>query len=243
MKISTSCAAESVARRPGPSRQSGMTMVEFAIVSPIAFLLVLAIIQLGLMFSAKQILNEATFVAARAGSVQNATTSSMQDALAGALLPFYQDTTETTAATRLAKAVIAATADLTAANLTITVLNPSADVFSDFGLTDANNHTYIPNDSLEWRDYTVRGSKSQLTIQDANALKIRVIYAYQLKVPLMQSVLKSVLCGFDSGLNVTGRGGSPVASAASDCALYYSRGRVPLVAYATVQMQTPAWQN
>ena len=78
-------------------------------------------------------------------------------------------------------------------------------------------------------------------IQDANVLRIKVTYGYELKVPLMQSVFKAVLCGIDSGVNAFGRGGFPVASAASDCVKYYSRGRVPIVAYATVQMQSRAF--
>jgi Flp pilus assembly protein TadG len=226
------------AERRCRARQAGMTMVEFAIVSPIALLVVLALIQLGLMFTAKQIVNEATFVAARAGSVQNAQVSAMQQALIVALIPFYQDSLDADPGIRIRNAAQLAKNDLTAQNLTIDLLNPSADVFSDFGLTDANNDTYIPNDSLEYRDYSVRGQKTGLTIQDANALKIRVTYAYQLKVPLMQSVFRSVMCGFNTGVNAFGRGGS--SADASNCAQYYNRGRVPIVSYATVQMQTCA---
>lgn len=223
------------ARHPPLSREHGATLVEFVIVSPIAVLLVLAIIQLGLLFSAKHIVNEATFVAARAGAVQNAQSDAMRHALINALIPFYQNSLDTTAVTRIGKAALAAQADLLPlpaplGNLELTVLNPNADVFTDFGLTDSNNHTYIPNDSLEYRDYSVRGEKSGLTIQDANALKIKVTYGYQLKVPLMQSLFSAVMCQF------------PGIAPLSDCLQYYNRGRVPIVSYAVVQMQTPAWQ-
>jgi Flp pilus assembly protein TadG len=227
--------------RAAPARQTGAAMIEFLIMSPFALVLIFVIIQLGLMSSAKQIVNEAAFVAARAGAENNAQTSAMRQALVTALIPFYQNTTDTTAASRLLNAYGAATADLLLPyTLDVTVLNPNADVFSDFGLTDANNQTYIPNDSLEYRDHSVVGQKSGLTIQDANALKIRVTYAYQLKVPLMQSLFRSVMCGFDSGINAVGRGGSQYSS---DCVQYYNNGRVPIVAYATVQMQTRAWPN
>jgi hypothetical protein len=233
--------AKRACRRHGPTRQAGATMVEFAIISPIAILLVMGLIQLGLMFSAKQILNEATFVAARAGAVQNAQKKDMQIALTTAMIPLYQNTFDTDPATRLANAYGRALGDLLSPrNLDIRVLNPNADVFGDFGLPDANNQTYIPNDSLEYRDYTVRGPTTGLTIQDANALKIRVTYAYELKVPLMQIVFKSVMCGIDSGVNAFGRGGSPISP---DCAQYYLRGRIPIVAYATVQMQSPAYPS
>ncbi len=49
-----------------------------------------------------------------------------------------------------------------------------------------------------------------------------------------------MLGGFDSGVNAFGRGGGSGFS--QDCIQYYNRGRVPIVAYATVQMQSPAWQ-
>lgn len=228
-----------------PSRgawpQRGATMVEFVIVSPIAILVLLGIIQLALMLVAKQLLNQAALLTARAGAEQNAQLDPMHKALSQALLPFYQNTFDSNAYSRLLNASIAEALDLPSP-IKIEVLNPSAAVFSDFGLTDANNHTYIPNDSLEYRDHSYTGPQSGLTIQDANALKIRVTYAYQLKVPLMQSVIKSVMCGFDTGVNAFGRGGAG-SSSLGDCVEYYDRGRVPIVAYATVQMQSPAWKQ
>jgi hypothetical protein len=238
------------ARANGRRRQRGASIAEFVIVAPFALLVVLGLIQLGLMFVAKQIVNEATFVAARAGAVQNARIDPMRKALIKALIPFYQDSTDTGGLARLSNAWISANLDLLPlpaplSNLDITVLNPNPDVFADFGLTDSHHQTYIPNDSLEYRDYTVRGLRSRLSIQDANVLKIRVTYAYKLKVPLVQSVFKSVMCGFDSGVNAFGRGGGLFFGLASveDCLRFYNRGRVPIVSYATVQMQTPAWQN
>jgi len=229
----------------GSRRQRGASIVEFVIVSPFAFLVVLGLVQLGLMFVAKQIVNEATFVAARAGAVQNAQVGPMKDALTKALIPFYQDSTKTNPFQRLVFAWGSARFDLlNPLNLDITVLNPNSNVFDDFGLIDSDNHTYIPNDSLDYRDHTVQGQRSGLSIQDANALKIRVTYGYQLKVPLMESVFKSVMCGFDSGVDAFGRGGGLLSGMGSlqDCFQFYNRGRVPIVSYATVQMQSPAWK-
>jgi len=228
-------------KRRGPGQQRGATMIEFVIVSPIAILVLLGIIQLALMMVAKQVVNQATLLAARAGAEQNAQLDPMQTALFQALLPFYQNTFDSNAYSRLLNASIAERLDLPSP-VKIEVLNPSAAVFSDFGLTDTNNHTYVPNDSLEYRDHNYTGPQSGLTIQDANALKIRVTYAYQLKVPLMQSVFKSLMCGFDTGVDAFGRG-SFGSTSVTDCAEYYYRGRVPIVAYATVQMQSPAWRE
>ena len=239
---------------PRLREQRGMSITEFVIVTPFALLVVLGLIQLGLIFAAKQIVNEAAFVAARTGAVQNAQVGPMTDTLVKALIPFYQDTTIIDDAKRLRSALQGARADLTVpgspdaaipGRLDISVLNPNADAFHDFGLTDSNNQTYIPNDSLDYRDHSVRGPTSGLSIQDANVLKIRVTYAYQLKVPLMQSVFKSVMCGFDSGVNAFGRGHGLFTGVgtAQDCIQYYLQGRVPIVTYATVQMQSPAWPS
>jgi len=237
-------APQRAAEKAGPRGQRGVTMVEFAIVSPLALLLVLGIVQLGLMFVAKDIVNEAAFVAARAGAVDHAQSSTMTAALQKALIPFYQDTTDTNDYTRLGAAWLKAQADLgNPLNLNVQVLNPSPEAFTDFGLSDAQNHTYIPNDSLEYRTHAKDGQSSGQSIQDANALKIRVTYAYELKVPLMQAVFKSVMCGVDSGVDAFGRASSSGLGTPTECQQYYSRGRVPIVTYATVQMQSPAWKS
>ena len=244
MKKSTRSTIQYLHRHRGPVSQKGAAMVEFAIVCPFALLVVFGIIQLGLMFSAKEVLNEAAFLAARAGSVQHAQVSEMTKLMTKALIPFYQDTTIKNDVARLADAMgkaLAETELCVQCFLKIEVLNPSDAAFQDFGLTDAANHTYIPNDNLDFR-HSNPGANSGYTIQDANALKIKVTYGYQLKVPLMATVLNAVMCAVDSGIDAFGRGNSPATASPSDCATYYSQGRVPIVAYATVQMQSDAWQ-
>ena len=243
MKNSTRFTVQRRHRRRGPTHQEGATMVEFAIVCPFALLLVLGIIQMGLMFTAKEVVNEAAFLAARAGAVQHAQVDKMTAVMTKALVPFYQDTTNTNDLSRLTAALLKSQAD--AAFVTVEVLNPTPAVFQDFGLpptSASQNHTYIPNDNLEFRPHTVKGNNSNLSIQDANALKIKVTYGYAIKVPLMQSVIKSVMCGFDTGVEAFGRGNATVLSDSSNCTMYYDQGRIPIVTYATVQMQTPAWQ-
>jgi len=225
------------------SAQTGATLVEFALVMPLALLLVMGIIQLGLLFTAKQVLNQAAFMAGRAGAVHNAQQSNMEDALTKALLPFYQDTTISNDFTRLALALVRAKQDVTDGFIHVEKLSPTPEAFSDFGITSAAvGHTYIPNDNLEFRSHTP-GASSGLSIQDANTLKIKVTYGYELKVPLMQSVFKSIMCGFDTGIDAFGRGNETAHASANSCQDYYNKGRFPLVTYATVQMQTPAWEN
>jgi hypothetical protein len=227
-------------------RQSGVTLVEFALVIPFALLVVLGIIQMGLIFSAKQLVNEATFMAARAGAVLNAQPDPMQAAMRKSLIPFYQDSGNTNDYMRLANALRDARNDTscpvpTSCFLKIEVLNPSPASFNDFGIsgTAFGGSRYIPNDNLEFRSRSTGGSSGQ-SIQDANVLKIRVTYGYQLKVPLMQSVFGSVMCGIRIGIDAFDGNNPGGDASASDCTNYYSQGRIPVVAYATVLMQSPA---
>jgi len=217
-------------------------MVEFAIVSPVAILLVMTIIQLGLMFSAKEVVNEAAFAAARAGAVQHAQvgavdeTGSMAQVMMRGLIPFYQDTTMSGSAyARLQDAMSKATSDLGCVGmdscmLQVEVMNPTkkSGAFDDFGVTSSasQGHRYIPNDNLEYRSHSA-GPRSKISIQDANTLQIKVTYGYPIKVPLMQSVIKTAMCG---------------VSPSPYCSDFYAQGRIPIVVYATVQMQTPAWE-
>jgi hypothetical protein len=242
-------AAGRAAWRRGPAGQAGATVVEFALVIPFALLLVLGIIQLGLMFTAKEVVNEGAFLAARAGAVQNAQLDKMTQAMTKALIPFYQDTMQSDNLTRLSQAISNAQNDTDCSSggkcfLKVEILNPTPAAFADFGITTSAmpGHSFIPNDNLEFRSHDVKGPTSGLSIQDANALKIKVTYGYEIKVPLMTAVIKAIMCGVDSGIDAFGRGTSAVTDA-NDCSNFYSQGRIPLVTYATVQMQTPAWKD
>jgi hypothetical protein len=223
------------------------------IAGPIAILVIMALIQVGMMMSAKQILNEATFEAARMGASEHACKGDVVRALKRKLLPFYQNSTDTNDFTRLLNAGLAENLDLisifSGPRLTVDRLSPPDAAFTDFGINvegcAGNQMAAIPNDSLEYRTYSP-GSQSGLTIQDANELRIRVVYAYELKVPLMKTVFGSVMCGIDSGVNAFGRGdGGGIAGeiANNNCSNYYRRGRMPITTYATVQMQSDAWQD
>ena len=237
------------ASRPARRRARGVSMVEFAIVFPVAVLFVLGIIQTGFFYMAKLTLNHATFVAARAGAMHNASQSVMKEAMVRGLGPFYQDSTETNLATRLVKARVPATKD-SALYLTLDTLSPSADAFSDFGIKDgAKKVTYIPNDHLEWRDLTP-GSKSKVNIRDANLLKLRVVYGYEMKVPFIGHLMKRMMCGGSTGPKAWGNVNFTDAMYATSkpdlCARYFlldpKHPRIPIESIAIVEMQSPAYQ-
>jgi TadE-like protein len=250
-------------RRPGrPAtrrRQGGATMVEFAIAGPVAILIILGLIQLGMMMVAKQIVNEAAFEGARMGATEHAQKNEVVAAIKRKLLPFYQNSTTKDDFSRLSAAALAEGLDidlslgiLNGPKLTVQRLSPPDSAFKDFGTSVDNGNggqvQAIPNDNLEYRLYDqYKGPQSGLTIQDANELRIKVVYAYELKVPLMKFVIRSVLCGFDTGVNAFGRGNLDSVviqeNVNLDCFNYYNRGRVPITSYATVQMQSDAWQD
>lgn len=245
--------------RAGVRRDGGATMVEFVIAGPIAILVILALIQVGMLMVAKQVVNAAVFEAARMGASEHAVKTEVVGALKRKLLPFYQNSTEHNDGKRLALAALkeAENIDLNVSlisgpKLTVQRLSPPESAFQDFGIRVDNGSgkqvLAIPNDNLEYRLYDqFRGPRSGLTIQDANELRIKVVYAYELKVPLMKTVFRSVLCGFDSGVNAFGRGNLDSIvlkeNANLECFNYYNRGRVPITSYATVQMQSDAWQD
>jgi len=220
-----------------PNRSRGVSLVEFAIIFPIALVLVLGIVQIGLIYIGKINLNHATFMAARRGAVENGTKASIRGSLQSGLIPFYQNVTDGNVGTRLIAAKTKAVAD-SLFFLQVERLSPAVSAMNDFGVT-VGGKKQIPNDNLAFRNSAVGGS-SGASIQDANLLKIKVTYGYELKVPLMAKVLRTVMCGTNFGVPaIFGSPGLPVLS--SNCLKYYSFGRIPMVSYAIVQMQSPVY--
>ena len=86
----------------GPRRQRGSAMVEFVVVGPIITLLGMAVLQYGMLFFAKNQINHAAFMAARAGSMGNANLNLAKDAYIRALIPLYGGGTNTAELARAA---------------------------------------------------------------------------------------------------------------------------------------------
>ena len=221
----------------------GLGLVEFVIVLPVAIVFVLGLVQAGFIYMAKLQVNHATFQAARLGSLHNADEGVMKTALLRSLSPFYQNNFETNDSVRLAKAKVDTELDQVLHPVKLERLNPSAQSFDDFGVKDPKSgKTYIPNDNLEWR-LDKPGPSSQQRLRDANLLKIRVVYGYELKVPLMAGVLRRVMCSGNSGVDAFGNVSvleSKYLIASDECVRYYLRGRLPIESFAIVEMQTRA---
>jgi len=253
--------------RPGGHFGSdGQSMVEFIIVAPTILFVILASLQVGLIYQAKATLNLATFQAARAGSLNNADMGAIKQGLIEGLSPLYTYGTsladqidgyakakgEVNGTQRRAVVVGAASSSSGSPGIlrqwnpegghapvlqtgppsVIQILNPPASAFnlSDHGVDDVDENgnpiRIIPNDNLMFRS-GAKGGQSRINIQDANLLKIKVIFGYHLFVPFANTVIITL-----------GR----AADSTGAFSAFYNAQRFPLTAYATARMQTPAIQ-
>lgn len=229
-----------------PDEQRGAAMLEFAVVGPLLTLLGLASVQYGLLFNAKNLINHASFMAARAGSTGNARIDTVEQAYLRGLIPLYGGG-RTLAET--AESLAKATADM-AGNVQIELLNPTRESFDDWNdprlqalfntgskrviphrhlAHNLNDRTTLENlgNSHELRD--VQGSlvkpNSGQSLEDANIIKLRITHGYEPKVPLVGRVYATFLKWLD------------VKDNAFETRLIES-GRIPVVSHVTLQMQT-----
>jgi hypothetical protein len=186
--------------------QGGQSAIEYLIVFPMLIMLLLGSIQWALIYQARSVVNHATLLAAREGATNNGKGFAMRNAFGAGIAPLYA--TEPSDSEYL-QAVLRATFD--AQNPVITrlkVVNPTEDVFRDFeqAKLNGNGGTEIPNDTLQYRNTSV-GTRSQISIQDANILHLRVTYCYRMYVPVVNNVISTVanaLWSFDDSLQAHG---------------------------------------
>lgn len=208
--------------------QRGSAMIEFTIVGPVLTLVGTLILQYSLMFNARNLVNHASFMAGRAGSMAHADLGTIQAAYARALIPLYgggRDTAE------LAEAYAKASADL-AGNAKVELLNPTKESFDDWNDADLQakyGRRAIPNGGLAFKDPGDIKNSSGQNIQDANLIKLKITHGYELKVPLASTMMQFMMKWSDTGKD-------PYVTA------LYDKRRIPIVTYATVQMQSDAWE-
>lgn len=160
-------------------RQKGVSMVETLLVFPVAILMGLGVVHLGLLYQARANLEYAALMAARVGSVTSIDISRMQQE----------------AATRMAASRIGSSTILPS-DIQIQVLNPTVQMFYGCGEPASMgavcdgilSRCEIPNFGLQFRDPDVT-SCDGTNYQDANILRIRVSYNFDSKVPFMNMKL------------------------------------------------------
>ena len=210
---------ETTSARP---KQRGSAMIEFAVIGPIISLLGLAVLQYGLLFFAKNQINHAGFMAARAGAMGNANLETVKTAYHKALIPLYGGGLN---AAELAASYTKAVADV-GAFAQIEVLNPTTESFDDWeetSLTQKYGKRAIPNGGQAYKSATEIRPNSGQSIQDANLIKLRITHGYEPKVPLIKLIYTSYLRWLDTGTD-------------SFHTQLVNAGRVPVVTNLTLQM-------
>jgi outer membrane protein OmpA-like peptidoglycan-associated protein len=208
----------------------GSALIEFVVIGPILSLIGLAMLQYGLLYFAKNHHNHASFMAARAGSMDHASLGTIEKAYATALAPLYGGGTSA--------AAVAASSDRALADIRahgqIELRNPTTESFDDYNVLAlqqrvGNGKRVIPNSGQQARSSAV-GAHSGQSIQDANLLKLRITTGYRPQVPLVGAMYTGYLKWQDDGTNA-------VRTA------MLRDGRIPVVTEATVQMQSDAIED
>lgn len=218
-------------RSKADARQRGSALVEFTIVGPLITLIGLAVLQYALLFFAKNQYNYGAFMAARAGSMQNASMGAIESAYVKALVPLYgggQSTAD------LARSYAKAQADV-AGHLQIQILNPTRQAFDDWNDTTLQNSEgqgskVIPNVGQAFKNPTQIGVSSGESIQDANLIKLRITQGVKPVVPFVGYIYTKFLQWADPHTD-------PFHTA------MLAAGRLPMVMNVTVQMQSDAIES
>ena len=202
-------------------RQRGATLAEFVVVAPVLLGIGGGTVQAGLAYHGKTVLNYATFEAARAGAVHHALMDEMEAELGTRLAPLQGgDGTVASAVEAIARSKASLGPSLTR----VRILNPTAEAFDRWKVrSKESGREVIPNSHLRHRDGEQRAG---VTLQDANLLKIEVVHGFDLKVPLVGSLLTTALAAIDPD---------------PERLPYYAAGLLPLRSVATVRMQSEVW--
>ena len=223
-----------IARMP----QRGSSMVEFLIIMPLLLFIGMGVMQFGLVYHAKSMLNYATFEAARTGAVNNGQIDIMRKELGYRLAPVFGGTGSLRDGTQAIVRSKVIANDPTATK--IEILNPTSATFAEHGAAKSVEDSHgnqrdvvaIPNSHLRSRDHQKIKSDG-LNIQDANLLKIRVTYGYQMQLPFLDMEVP--------GMRLAMR--TVMLHADPDNWMFYLRGMLPIQSTATVRMQSEAWDG
>lgn len=226
-------------------------MTEYIIILPVLFLLVFGAIQFALIYHAKTTLNYAAFEATRIGALQNGNHYDIKTAFFRAMAPLYTHEPDF-------ESVLAARERMAQEpdRLCIERLNPPDKAFDHFGLQDeATGRNVIPNDNLMYRapdpvgiseDASDSGKNRNLSLHDANLLKLRINYCYELVVPFIKDAIRILLgTGETDPLhNPDGewhKGFKEAKGFRQRCLTQMSG--LPLQAQAIMRMQSPAFDD
>ncbi|MDY6929663.1 MAG: TadE/TadG family type IV pilus assembly protein [Pseudomonadota bacterium] len=184
------------------SRQGGSFVIESVWLWPLLLMLTLGVVQMGFLYNAKATMNNATFQAAREGSIKHADKAAMEKRLAEAMAPLYTKKAGIGQLAYQRKRLAAAMRMPGAAIGEVEIISPTRKVYGEFEkiqyyLDDRGRERRIaqmPNDNLNVRSSaqkTVKiGSENiEINLQDANLLKIRGHWCYKMIVPFLNYII------------------------------------------------------
>jgi hypothetical protein len=226
-------------------KQRGSFILESVWLWPILLMLTLGVVQMGFLYNTKATMNNATFQAAREGSIKHADKGAMEDRLAEAMAPLYIKEASL-AQLLIQRGVLYAAMRIPGAPIgEIDIISPTRRIYGEFEKTqyyldDRGRERRIdqmPNDNLNVRDSSqkvVRASSGNVNInlQDANLLKIRGHWCYEMIVPFVNYVIYQTYANLP-GIKSPQWGACRALSTINDS--YY----LPVSATSVVRMQTP----
>lgn len=226
-------------------KQRGSFIIESVWLWPILLMLTLGVVQMGFLYNAKATLNNATFQAARQGSINHADRGVMERRLAEAMAPLY--TREANASELFAKrAVLWAAMKIPAAPIgEVDIISPTMAMYRGFEKTQyyldeegrEKQLSQMPNDNLKVRSaseksFEVSSASVRINLQDANLLKIRGHWCHEMIVPFVNYVIYQTYAGLPGAKNP--HWGACRALSVIDDSYY-----LPVSATSVVRMQTP----
>lgn len=218
-------------------------MVETVVIMFATLLLLFGIIQFGLIYNAKTVLNYATFEAARAGSLNHGSPEAMRTALVRVLsamkMPKGSDPDF-----RKYQAAQESMREDKETRICMERINPpletdlweKAEIDEDEDEDeDPGYQNFIPNDWLRYRKPDKKQSENEITIQDANLLKIRVTYCHEIIVPFVATTLRRLMLGERDPDPLKNWTTPSLGSFTKQC---WAHDQIPIESSAIMRMQT-----
>ncbi len=213
----------------GRFKQRGAALAETVVVLPMLLLVGLTTVQFAMIYEARATLNYAALMAARAGAVSGVRQEPVRRAFARAMVPLYSPD-------KNAQGRGSAYAQAYWESRTQTifqVINPTREAFDDFGVQrEGSSVRVVPNERLHLKT-TQLGTQSGVNVQDANLLKVNIVYGYEMRMPFAGPIIARIV-----RWTVPSRGYERLRKLAM-----LSEGRLPIHATATVRMQSDARED
>lgn len=222
-------------------KQKGASVTEILVVTPLVILLGMIGIQYALMYNARTNIIYASYEAARAGAINHADPQAIEDGLLKGLLPllstnlksFKADTTNPLTATAQGKLALEKLKFDEARFMKIEIISPNEAAFDACNNTQLQKilnttNKVIPNKHSDIQNY--KCSDPNISISQANVLKLRITYGYKPKIPLAKDMFVSI-ASFVRG-----------SQEKFDLKLLAS-DRIPITVDVSAQMLSPAVEN